>query len=337
MKELLLCDFDYELPRELIAQEPLKDRISCKMEVLNKKKGTIEHKHFSDILNYLHKGDTLVLNNTKVISARLLGKRKTGAKIEVFLLKPLSKDCHWECLIKNSRRLKKGEIVEIAPELSVEIIEKNEVKLIYEGDIYEIIEKIGHTPLPPYISREADEEDKEYYQTVFALKKGSVAAPTAGLHFDLETLKKIKEKGINIAYITLEVGLGTFLPVKCENVLEHKMHTERFEIDEKNAKIINETKGSIIAVGTTVVRTLESVMNKYGKIIPIKDETDIFIYPPYKFKIVDKLITNFHLPKSTLIMLVSAFEGKEFIFRAYQEAIEKKYRFFSYGDCMFLE
>ena len=299
-----LSDFDYNLPKELIAQFPLKDRISAKMEVLNKQNKTIEHKIFSDITDYLKKGDTLVLNDTKVIPARLLGKRKTGANIEVFLLKPLG-DTKWNCLIKNSRRLKENEIIEINSNLSVKITGKNEVELLYHGDIYEILEKAGKTPLPPYISREANEEDKEDYQTVYAKNIGSSAAPTAGLHFNKEILKKIKEKGINIAYVTLTVGLGTFLPVKCEKIEEHHMHKESYVITKKNADIINNTKGNIIAVGTTVVRTLEATYQKYGKIIPCSEETDIFIYPPYEFKVVDKLLTNFHLPKSTLIMLIS--------------------------------
>ncbi|MBE7705807.1 MAG: tRNA preQ1(34) S-adenosylmethionine ribosyltransferase-isomerase QueA [Cyanobacteria bacterium SIG30] len=331
-----LSDFDYELPKELIAQFPLEDRTSCKMEVLNKENKTIEHKYFYEIINYLNEGDTLVLNDTKVIPARILGERKTGAKIEVFLLKPLANN-HWSCLIKNSRRLKENEIIEISESLKIKIIKKDEVELLYEGDIYDILEKTGKTPLPPYIEREAEEKDKENYQTVFAKNLGSSAAPTAGLHFDKETLKKIEEKGIKIAYITLTVGLGTFLPVKTENVLEHKMHKESYEITKENAKIINETKGKIVAVGTTVVRTLEATYKKYGKIIDCVDETDIFIYPPYEFKVVDKLITNFHLPKSTLIMLVSAMVGKDFTFEAYKEAVDKKYRFFSYGDCMLIE
>ncbi len=329
-------DFDYELPKELIAQFPLKNRTSCKMEVINKKNKTIEHKHFYNILDYLKKGDTLVLNDTKVIPARILCKRNTGANVEIFLLKPLQ-NSNWSCLIKNSRRLKENEILNVSDNLQIKIINKTEVELIYKGDIYLILEKTGKTPLPPYITREANADDKEDYQTVFAKNIGSVAAPTAGLHFDKETLKKIKEKGVNIAYITLNVGLGTFLPVKTEDIKEHIMHKESYEINKKNADIINNTKGSIIAVGTTVVRTLEATYQKYNKIIPCKEETDIFIYPPYEFKVTDKLITNFHLPKSTLIMLVSALAGKDFVFQAYKEAIAQKYRFFSYGDCMLIE
>lgn len=333
-----LDDFDYTLPKNLIAQYPLKDRVKARMMVLNPSKSNIEDDFFYNFTKYLKKGDTLVLNNTKVIPARLLGKRKTGAAIEIFLLKPLSNN-NWNVLIKNSRRLKNGEIIEIAPQLSVKITNKenNEVELIFKGDLYEILDKIGKVPLPPYISRCANEEDREDYQTVFAKIKGSVAAPTAGLHFDNNMLEHIKKMGVNICYVTLNVGLGTFLPVKCENILEHKMHKESFEISSETADIINNTKGDIIAIGTTVVRTLEATFQKYGKIIPTKEDTDIFIYPPYEFKVVDKLLTNFHLPKSTLLMLVCAFcKDNNFVLEAYNSAVQKQYRFFSYGDCMLI-
>ncbi len=330
-------DFDYELPKELIAQFPLEKRTTSKMLVLDRKNKTRKDKHFFDFIDFLSCGDTLVLNNTKVIPVRLLGQRKTGAKIEIFLLKPLAKEKCWSCLIKNSRRLKENEIIEFSPNFAVKILNKNEVEIICNGDIYENLEMVGKVPLPPYVTRDANEKDRENYQTVFAKTPGSSAAPTAGLHFDKEILEKIKKKGVNIAYVTLEVGLGTFLPVKSDDIKEHKMHFETFEIDEENAEIINNTKGDIVAVGTTVVRTLEAVAKKYGKIVPTRDETNIFIYPPYEFKIVDKLLTNFHLPKSTLIMLISAFAGKDFVFECYRHAVDEKYRFFSYGDCMFIE
>ncbi len=304
--------------------------------VLKRENKEVQHKVFNDFLDYLKSGDTVVLNDTRVIPARLLGKRKTGGTVEIFLLKPLLNN-RWNCLIKNSKRLQTGEIIEIAPALSAEFIDKNTVKLIYEGNIYEILNEAGKTPLPPYISREATEKDRDDYQTVFAKTPGSVAAPTAGLHFDKKTLSALKNKGVNIAYITLNVGLGTFLPVKCENILEHKMHSESFSISKEAAQTINATKGNIIAVGTTSVRTLEAVAQKYGKIVPVEDETNIFIYPPFEFRVVDKLLTNFHLPKSTLIMLISAFAGREFVLEAYKKAVDSEYRFFSYGDCMFIE
>jgi S-adenosylmethionine:tRNA ribosyltransferase-isomerase len=331
-----LEDFNYNLPKELIAQHPVDKRTQARMLVLKKENKKIEHKIFADFINFVKAGDTIVLNDTKVIPVRLLCKRKTGANIEIFLLKPLF-DKKWNCLIKNSRRLKAGEIIEVGQELNAKIVDKTTVELIYEGNIYDVLNKTGKIPLPPYISREATEEDKNSYQTVFAKNPGSAAAPTAGLHFDEKMLAELKNKGVNIAYITLTVGLGTFLPVKCENILEHKMHHESFAITADAAKTINETKGSVIAVGTTCVRTLEAVAQKYGKIVPVEDETNIFIYPPFEFKVVNKLLTNFHLPKSTLIMLVSAFAGREFVLEAYKNAVSEEYRFFSYGDCMFIE
>lgn len=336
-----LSDFDYELPKELIAQTPIIGRSGSRMLVLNGE-GVAEHKKFSDFVDYLNAGDVLVLNDTKVIPARLLAKRKTGAAVEIFLLKP-SGNGLWQALIKNSRRLKIGETIVISPRLSVKIIEKSigkeresTVELIYDGDIYEILNEVGKIPLPPYISRSATKCDEEVYQTVFASNPGSVAAPTAGLHFTSEILEKIEKKGVKIVYITLMVGLGTFLPVQNENIQEHKMHFESFIIPPETAEAINSAKGNIVAVGTTVVRTLEATFKKHGVIIPTTDETNIFIYPPYEFQVVNKLLTNFHLPKSTLIMLVSAFSGKENIFHAYNEAVREKYRFFSYGDCMLL-
>ncbi len=345
---LKTSDFDYELPKELIAQNPIEKREFCKMMVLDKKSKTIENRHFFNILDYLKKGDILILNDTKVYPARIITKRTTGAKIEVFLLNPTNKINQWEALTKNAKRVKENEILNIADDFQIKIIEKkpaeneNEipkyiVELIFEGEnVYEILNKYGSIPLPPYISREATKEDTTNYQTVFAKNIGSAACPTAGLHFTNELLDKIKKKGVEIAYITLNVGLGTFMPVKTENIEEHSMHYESFEIPTETEKLINEKKGSIIAVGTTVLRCLEATYQKNGKIIATKDKTNIFIYPPYKIKSIDKLITNFHLPKSTLVMLVSAFAGKDFIFEAYQKAIEEKYRFFSYGDCMLI-
>lgn len=344
-----LSDFDYDLPKNLIAQTPIEGRSGSKMMVVNNAGNKIEHKKFSDFIDFLHEGDVLVLNDTKVIPARLLAYRnitarhnnaiERGAAIEIFLLKPQQNN-FWKALIKNSRRLKIGEIITISPRLSVKIIEKGQestVELIYEGDIYEILNEVGKIPLPPYISRSATKIDEEVYQTVFASIPGSVAAPTAGLHFTREILSQIEKKGVKIAYITLMVGLGTFLPVQSENIKEHKMHFENFVIAKEAAEVINNAKGSVVAVGTTVVRALEATFQKHGRIVTTTDETNIFIYPPYEFRVVDKLLTNFHLPKSTLIMLVSAFVGKENIFSAYKTAVKEKYRFFSYGDCMLLD
>jgi S-adenosylmethionine--tRNA ribosyltransferase-isomerase len=333
-----LSDFDYHLPKELIAKYPAQPRDSCRLMVLDRKDKTIEHRIFRDVIDYLKPGDTLVLNNTKVIPARLIGKKeKTNANIEVFLLRPIE-DNIWEALIKNVRRLKKNQKIIISDDFYVEFLDRDNEKAIvkiHSKDIKSDLEKYGHVPLPPYIEREDEEKDKDYYQTVFAEKEGSVASPTAGLHFTKELLEKIKEKGVNIAYITLHVGLGTFKPVKTEDITKHKMHEEYFIIPKETLEMIKKTKEnkkSVVAVGTTVVRALET----YGKFGKTEGFTDIFIYPPYEFKIVDKLITNFHLPKSTLLMLVSAFADRDFILRAYNEAVKEKYRFFSYGDAMLI-
>ncbi len=346
---MLLSEFDYQLPEELIAQRPSDKRENSKMLVLNRDEHKILHKHFYDIVDLINDNCILILNNTKVIPARLYGYKDTGAKIEVFLLK--EKDNHnWEVLIKPSKRVKVGTIVKISEELSCEILEslpddgKWLVKMIYEGDIFEILHRVGNIPLPPYIERKMSNEelkklDFERYQTVYAKDEGSVAAPTAGLHFTQEILEKLKNKGVQIGYVTLNVGIGTFRPVKCENVLEHKMDSEAFEISEETASLINKAKSEgkkLIAVGTTTVRTLETAFQQFGEIKACKSASELFIYPPYEFKVVDKLITNFHLPKSTLLMLVSALAGKDFIFEAYAEAIKEKYRFYSYGDCMFI-
>ncbi len=347
---MLLSEFDYNLPEELIAQMPADKRENSKMMVLDRKNKTISHKHFYDIVDLIDSNSLLVLNNTKVLPARLYGiKEETGAKIEIFLLKQLE-GRQWETLIKPSKRVKQGTLIKISDELSVRALSQTEedggwiVELIYEGNVLDVLHRNGNIPLPPYIERKMQNDeikklDFERYQTVYAKDEGSVAAPTAGLHFTEEILKKLKDKGVGIAYVTLNVGLGTFRPVKCENILEHKMHSETFEITQETADAINQAKKEgkkIIAVGTTTVRTLETAYQKYGEIKACHDESKLFIYPPYEFKVIDNLITNFHLPKSTLLMLVSALAGKDFIFEAYQEAIENKYRFFSYGDCMYI-
>ena len=342
-----LEDFNYTLPEELIAQFPTQKRDMSKMLVLDRFDKSIIHRHFCDITDFLTEDDLLVMNNTKVIPARLYATKDTGALIEIFLVREIEKDI-WICLIKPSKRVKAGMLLMVSDELSVEVIEKDDdkwkVRLIYDGNIFEILDKVGNIPLPPYIERKMTSEeykalDFERYQTVYAQKEGAVAAPTAGLHFTNEILSKLDKQGTKHCFVTLNVGLGTFKPVKCVNILEHKMDSESFEISQETADIINNAKKQgkkIVAVGTTTVRTLETVMNKYGEIKPVKDSSQLFIYPGYEFKIVDKLITNFHLPKSTLLMLVSNFEEKDYIFKAYNEAIKNKYRFYSYGDCMFI-
>ena len=354
---MLLSEYDYNLPEELIAQMPADKRENSKMMVLNRKDKTISHKHFYDIVDLLEENTLLVMNNTKVLPARLIGHKDTGAKIEVFLLKQteLEKskpgECYWDVLIKPSKRVKPETIIKISDDLSVKAIKRLEdngewlVELIYNGNnVLDVLHKNGQIPLPPYIERKIPNDDLkkldfERYQTVYAKDEGSVAAPTAGLHFTKEILKKLEDKGIELAYVTLNVGLGTFRPVQCENVLEHKMHSETFEIYEQAAEQINRAKKEgrkIVAVGTTTVRTLETAFQKFGCIKPCHDHSELFIYPPFEFKVIDNLITNFHLPKSTLLMLVSALAGKDFIFEAYEEAIKNKYRFFSYGDCMYI-
>ncbi|MBQ7764412.1 tRNA preQ1(34) S-adenosylmethionine ribosyltransferase-isomerase QueA [bacterium] len=343
-------EFDYELPEELIAQRPSEKRENSKMMVLNREKHQIEHKNFFNIVDYLDENCVLILNNTKVMPARLYGYKDTGAKIEVFLLKKYDDQNRWEVLIRPSKRVRVGTIIKVSDELSVEVMMplpddgKWVVKMIYEGDLLQILHKVGNIPLPPYIERKmATEElrqlDFERYQTVYAKNEGSVAAPTAGLHFTEDILNQLKSKGVEIGYVTLDVGIGTFRPVKCENILDHQMDSEAFEISEETAELINRAKAEgkkIVAVGTTTVRTLESAYKIYGEIKACKSASNLFIYPPYKFNVVDKLITNFHLPKSTLLMLVSALATKDFIFEGYAEAIKEKYRFYSYGDCMFI-
>lgn len=337
-------DFDYELPKELIAQTPLKNRSESKLLVMDRVTGTLEHKHFYDIIDYLNKGDALVINDTKVIPARIIGvKEETGAIIELLLLKDEVDDT-WECLAKPQKRLKEGTIITFGNgELKAKVREIKEegitvVDLLYDGILMEILERLGSMPLPPYIHEKLKEQDR--YQTIYAKNYGSAAAPTAGLHFTTELLNKIKAKGIEIVHVTLHVGLGTFRPVNVEDVTKHVMHTEHYIVTKEAADKLNEIKangGKIIAVGTTSVRTLETVMSKNDKFVPSNDDTNIFIYPGFTFKAIDGLITNFHLPKSTLVMLVSAFSSKANIMNAYQEAINHGYRFFSFGDAMFIK
>ena len=338
-----LKDFNYDLPEELIAQDPLEDRSSSRLMVLHKDTGRIEHKIFRDIIDYLNPGDCLVINDTKVIPARLMGiKEDTGAAIEVLLLKRNADDV-WECLVKPGKKARTGARIVFGEGLLVgEIVDVIEdgnrmIKFHYEGIFEEILDKLGQMPLPPYITHKL--QDKNRYQTVYARNEGSAAAPTAGLHFTKELLEKIKEKGVNVVSITLHVGLGTFRPVKVDKIEEHHMHTETFNISKEAADTINRTRaagGRVIVVGTTSCRTLESAAADDGTIPARSGDTDIFIYPGYKFKAIDCLITNFHLPESTLIMLVSALAGRDNIMNAYETAVKERYRFFSFGDAMFI-
>lgn len=338
-----LKDFNYDLPEELIAQDPLEERSSSRLMVLHKDTGRIEHKIFRDIIDYLNPGDCLVINDTKVIPARLMGiKEDTGAAIEVLLLKRNADDV-WECLVKPGKKARTGARIIFGEGLLVgEIVDVIEdgnrmIKFHYEGIFEEILDKLGQMPLPPYITHKL--QDKNRYQTVYAKNEGSAAAPTAGLHFTKELLEKIKEKGVNVVSITLHVGLGTFRPVKVDKIEEHHMHTETFNISKEAADTINRTRaagGRVIAVGTTSCRTLESAAADDGTIPARSGDTDIFIYPGYKFKAIDCLITNFHLPESTLIMLVSALAGRDNIMNAYETAVKERYRFFSFGDAMFI-
>ncbi|MDW7668582.1 MAG: tRNA preQ1(34) S-adenosylmethionine ribosyltransferase-isomerase QueA [Bacillota bacterium] len=340
-KELKKKDFYYDLPEELIAQTPLEKRSNSKLMVLDRKKESIQHNYFFNLLDYLNEGDCLVINNTKVIPGRLYGQKSTGANIEILLLKEIDKYT-WECLTKPAKRLKLGTEVVFSQDLKGEVVKDLEqgikhIRFQYEGSFHNIIDIIGEMPLPPYIKEKLEEKNR--YQTVYAKKTGSAAAPTAGLHFTDELLEKIKNKGIKIAYITLHVGLDTFRPVKVDNISEHKMHSEYYEIDRDNAELINSAKkrgNRVISVGTTSTRTLETIGKDTGYVESGYGWTDIFLYPGYKFKIVDGLITNFHLPESTLLMLVSAFATKDYIFKAYKEAIKEEYRFFSFGDAMFI-
>ena len=344
-ESLNVHSYNYDLPEELIAQDPLSDRTASRLLVMDKKTGGISHRLFRDITEFLKHGDCLVINDTKVIPARLMGTKKdTGGAVEILLLKRLKdKKDEWEALAGPGKKARPGDVIVFGNgELECEILEIVEdgnriIKFSYEGIFEEILDKLGSMPLPPYIKNQLKEKDR--YQTVYAKNEGSAAAPTAGLHFTGELLKKIEDKGVNIARITLHVGLGTFRPVKVENIKEHKMHSEHFVITPEAADIINKTKdsgGRIISVGTTSTRTLESAADDSGHIKPVTSDTSIFIYPGYGFKVVDALITNFHLPESTLIMLVSAFAGREKVLNAYKEAVKEKYRFFSFGDAMFI-
>ncbi|AEB75735.1 tRNA preQ1(34) S-adenosylmethionine ribosyltransferase-isomerase QueA [Clostridium botulinum] len=337
-------DFDFYLPEELIAQHPMEKRDESRLMVVDRKSGHREHKIFKDILGYFNEGDCLVLNNTRVLPARLIGeKENTGGKIEFLLLKRIEGD-KWETLVKPGKKAKIGaRFVFGSGELKAEVKGMGQdgsriIEFEYEGIFEEVLDRLGQMPLPPYITEKLD--DKERYQTVYSKEKGSAAAPTAGLHFTKELLKEIENKGVKIAFVTLHVGLGTFRPVKAEDIEEHHMHSEYYTMSKETADIINETKengGKIIAVGTTSCRTLETIGDENGKVRETSGWTDIFMYPGYKFKIVDRLITNFHLPQSTLLMLVSAFSSRENIMNAYKEAVDEKYRFFSFGDAMFLK
>ncbi len=336
-------DFYYHLPKELIAQDPLEDRASSRLLVLDRKTGETQHRHFSDIVSYLESGDCLVLNDTKVIPARLLGtKAQTGAAVEVFLLKRL-KDREWETLVRPGKKLREGAKVVFGDgllqcEIKQCLPDGNRiVSFEFDGVFEEILDRLGQMPLPPYITHSLS--DKNRYQTVYAKYDGSAAAPTAGLHFTKELLERIRQKGVNICFVTLHVGLGTFRPVKCENISDHHMHSEWYNVSDKTAKTINDTKASgkkVICVGTTSCRTIESAADETGMICPGSGDTDIFIYPGYRFKVLDGLITNFHLPESTLLMLVSALAGRENVLNAYKEAIDERYRFFSFGDAMYI-
>ena len=350
MGKLNVSDYDYFLPEEQIAQDPLADRSSSKLLVLDKNTGETSHHVFKEIIDYLNPGDCLCINNTKVIPARLIGRKKTGGVVEVLLLKRLEDEkSKWEVLTRPGKKARVGDEIIFGGEgpedfnLLCRVTEVKEdgnriVEFEYDGIFEEILDKLGQMPLPPYITHRL--EDKNRYQTVYAKIEGSAAAPTAGLHFTNELLEQIKEKGVKVVSVTLHVGLGTFRPVQVENILDHKMHSEYYEVSEETAKILNETKangGRIISVGTTSTRTLESVTDENGIVHAGSGETQIFIYPGYKFKAIDGLITNFHLPKSTLIMLVSALAGRKNVLNAYKEAVEKKYRFFSFGDAMFIK
>ena len=336
-------DYYYDLPKELIAQDPLEDRSSSRLMVLGKKSGEVSHHHFRDILDYLRPGDCLVINNTRVIPARLIGtKKETGAHVEILLLRR-KKDDIWETLVKPGKKLRPGAEVTFGDgSLTATILDVVEggdrlVQFHYDGIFEEVLDRLGEMPLPPYIKHKL--KDRDRYNTVYAKFDGSAAAPTAGLHFTKELLEEVKEKGVNIAQVTLHVGLGTFRPVKVDDVREHEMHTEWYRVTQETADLINQTKengGRIIAVGTTSVRTLETVADENGHMKAQEGDTSIFIYPGYKWKVVDGLITNFHLPESTLIMLVSSLAGREHVLAAYKEAVKERYRFFSFGDAMYI-
>ena len=337
-------DFYFDLPQELIAQDPLEDRASSRLLVLDRETGEVTHRKFRDILGYLNPGDCLVINDTKVIPARLIGSREgTNAKIEVLLLKRRENDI-WETLVKPGKKAKPGTVIHFGDGLLkgtvIDVVEEGNrlIQFSYEGIFEEILDQLGQMPLPPYITHQL--KDKNRYQTVYAVHEGSAAAPTAGLHFTKELLQEIEDKGVKLAHVTLHVGLGTFRPVKVENVLDHHMHSEFYMVEESEAEKINQTKrdgGRVICVGTTSCRTIESASDENGILKAGSGWTDIFIYPGYQFKILDCLITNFHLPESTLVMLVSALAGREHVLAAYEEAVKERYRFFSFGDAMFIQ
>ena len=340
-------DFDYELPQELIAQTPAEKRDFSRLMVVHRDSGEVEHKHFYDILDYLKAGDCLVLNNSKVLPARLYGRKEgTDANIEFLLIKRIEGDT-WETMVRPGKRLKPGDAVSFSDDKLFRAVVKDYgedgtriVEFEYEGIFLERLEELGKMPLPPYIERDNNSEDKDRYQTVYAKHEGSAAAPTAGLHFTKELLQQVQDAGVKIAHVTLHVGLGTFRPVKVEDVTQHHMHSEFYVVEEDQAKLINDTKangGRVISVGTTSCRTLESATGEDGILRAGSGWTEIFIYPGYHFKMIDGLITNFHLPESTLVMLVSALAGKEHIMAAYEEAVREKYRFFSFGDAMMIE
>lgn len=340
-----LSDFKYSISDKLIAQYPAKKRGDSRMMALNREEQSVEDKHFKEIVQYFQKGDCLVVNETRVFPARLTGiKDKTNAEVEIFLLRELEHDL-WEVLVKPARKVRVGNKLHVGEQLTCEVVDNTVsggrvIRFNYDGDFNEIIEKIGKVPLPPYIKREPEDLDKDRYQTVFANKRGAVAAPTAALHFDKKMLKKIESKGVKIVPVVLHVGLGTFRPVVVEDLTRHKMDSEFFEITQESADVINETidkGGRIIGIGTTVVRVLETVVTTDGHVKAEKGWTDKFIYPPYEFKVIDALVTNFHMPASTLLMLVCAFGGRDFILKAYRKAVREKYRFFSYGDAMFIQ
>ena len=344
MKELLKKDFYFELPPELIAQDPLEDRSGSRLLVLDRETGEIEHKIFTDIVDYLHEGDCLVLNNTKVIPARLMGEKAgTGAAIEVLLLKRRENDV-WETLVKPGKKAREGAVISFGGGLLtgrvVDVVEEGNrlVQFQYEGIFEEVLDRLGEMPMPPYITHKLADRDR--YQTVYAKYEGSAAAPTAGLHFTKELLERIRQKGVKTAYVTLHVGLGTFRPVKEENLINHHMHSEFYRVTKEAADLINNTKeagGRVVCVGTTSCRTIESAAGADGKVAAGSGDTEIFIYPGYQFKVLDNLITNFHLPESTLIMLVSALAGREHVLNAYRAAVQERYRFFSFGDACFIK
>lgn len=339
---MLLTDFDYDLPEELIAQTPVEPRNSSRFMVLDPVTEEIEHRHFYDLKEYVEPGDTLIFNDTRVMPARLLGWREgSGGKVEVFLLRRIDGDT-WETLVKPGRKAKAGQVVRFSDELTCTVQDNTDfggriVKFSYEGIFEEILDRLGETPLPPYIHEKL--ADKERYQTVYSREQGSAAAPTAGLHFTKEQMQELKDMGVNLGFVTLHVGLGTFRPVSADTIEEHVMHSEYYSIPQETADLIMKTKAAgkrVIAVGTTSIRTLESAADDIGKISGKSGWTNIFIYPGYEFKIIDGIITNFHLPKSTLIMLISAFAGREFTLAAYKTAVEERYRFFSFGDAMMI-